>query len=422
MNALLTTDARADPGPARCGVLYSPWLLNPVILQVCVWGVVVGMYLLRLSHLLYFPTRTAWEALAAIVAPFTTAAICVGMLLSAFRRSHTSLVRSRMRQRTVQMLAVAWFLASIGEIYYSGGLPFVWLFTGGKTYADFGLPSLHGLLDSLILALALVGFSQFLATSRPRHLALPATAALWGILIVNRQILLGIALECGLLTLRWRKLRPRIILTGAVSAVAFICGFGVLGNLRSGLERFQYVSQVSSAFPAWLPSGFLWFYIYLVTPFNNFLYNTVMQAPLGDWHLRHALVTLLPSFLRNGLAAQGVVIAPPLLVNTHFNVCTGYIGVYQDLGWTGVAAFSVLLGAVCTLAWRARSQRGIIIYAVLSASLLESIFVDPFFSLPIIFQAFWVIVMVDTARDRTPARPRPRAIVLDGTPAGSLPR
>lgn len=377
-------------------------LLHPLFLFSAVWLGVILLYSLHLSKLLLYSTAAVGRAVLYIWSPF--ALIIIGYtLLSKLLTPHPNFARKlpsidlALLERQLTIAFRVWMIVSAVEIIISGGIPIVWLAQhSSKTYADFGIPSLHGLVNSLLLSISLCRFALFLLTSQRRHLRVPAFVLLWSILVITRNMLLVALIQFGILFLRLRPFRKATILKLTAGAVAFVLAFGVIGNYRSGSSDLIRVwAQPTENYPAWLPSGVLWAYIYAATPINNLVYNIDVSNPLYSALFPNTAATLFPSVLRNMIYGQQLGDAESgQLVSATFNVSTAYVGPYQDFGFAGIILFSGLTAFICQILWYRRGLKDVLAYVVLAQCLVLSLFWNQFFSLPIITQLVWLQIFL----------------------------
>jgi oligosaccharide repeat unit polymerase len=334
----------------------------------------------------------------AIWIPFAT----IVLICSFFRHILISMRPSFLKLSAINLVAferklVVWFrvwsLISLVEIAISGGIPLVWLIEGSsKTYVDFGISSVHGLVNSLLLSIGLCRFALFLLTGSRRHLFVPVFILIWSILVVTRNMLLVSLIEFGILLFRMKPVKKKTIVKLAASFVALILIFGAIGDYRSGSSDLIRVwAQPTDEYPDWLPSGVLWAYIYISTPINNLVYTSQGVQPLNSLAFPNTVVTLFPSIIRSHIYGSQLGDAESgQLVVSNFNVSTAYIGPFQDYGFWGIALFSALSAAACQFFWLRRNLRDILIYTVLMQCLVLTLFFDHFLYLPVISQIIWI--------------------------------
>jgi oligosaccharide repeat unit polymerase len=363
-----------------------------------VWLGVVFLYSLHLSKLLLYSTFATGRLVLSIWVPFAAVVLVFVPLRKLLVAEYpvVRLIEPLKPSRLDRQLTIAfrvWILITIGEIILSGGIPIVWLALGStKTYRDFGIPSLHGLVNSLLLTISLCRFALFLITSERRHLRVPIFIVFWSVLVVTRNLMLVSLIQFAVLFVRLRPIKTSTVFRLFASFVGVILLFGVVGDYRSGSsDLIRKWAQPTDSYPDWLPSGLLWGYIYTATPVNNLLYTVDVSPPLNNWLFPNTAATLFPSVLREILYGDQLAQAESgELVDSVFNVSTAYIGPYQDFGFIGIVLFSVAMAFTCLRFWHRNDPKSVLIYVVLSQCLILSLFWNQFLSLPIITQIFWL--------------------------------
>ena len=134
-------------------------LFHPLTLFLSVWSSVVLLYSLHLSYLLIFSSPLVFQVALWILLPFAAVSVacicCRALFSSSLRRKRRVITLTATELFAIDRLLWRafgfWVLTTILEIYVSGGIPIVWLLQGSsKTYFDFGIPSVHGFLNSLL--------------------------------------------------------------------------------------------------------------------------------------------------------------------------------------------------------------------------------------------------------------------------------
>jgi hypothetical protein len=369
--------------------------LHPTVVACIIWIPIPILYSLKLSYRLTHPTLNAFATSAIILVPILlTGLLFVFLTWGRPGRAiieHAEASFARIDKRLKYGFAI-WLVLSLIELAYSRGVPLLWVITGSsKTNFDYGIPSLHGLVVGLSMALAVTSLLLYLQTNRRRYLYLPAFATLSAILLVSRGTLLVLGVECAVVYLRMRRVGQKTVLRLVVTVVFSILAFGYLGDLRTGAEDFIRVAQPTESYPKWAPSGIFWTYVYLTTPLNNLMNTVDVRRPAYNILFPNTVATLLPSVLRLRLygeqGSQDAVSGE--LEATSFNASTAFVEPYQDIGWAGVIAFSALMSALCTLNWYGGGFRNILFFAFFTQTLMLSTFYDLLLSLPVLCQLFF---------------------------------
>jgi len=373
-------------------------LFHPVTLFLASWCVVVGLYSLHLSELLLFDNSRVIRVALWVVVPFVIMAWWAMAFYAVAPKKAVSSPRPFLDvavvERRLHYAFWVWVALTAFEVIISGGLPIVWLIRGSsKTYVDFGVPSIHGLLNSLLLAIGLAEIGLLAIDRKRRHLWIPVWIVVWSIIAVTRNMMIVSLLEGGIAWGVTRGIRWRTVVKTVGVVAAVICIFGFVGDFRSGAEEFRQLAQPSAEYPSWLPSGVLWIYIYLTTSIGNLVNTVTVATPLRNPLFPNTMALLFPSVIRNVLyGAEGATGAlSGELVTDAFNVSTAYVGPYQDFGLMGIVLFSVLLATTALYFWRRAGTKGALMYSVIGQCLVLSIFFNHLFYLPVISQVAWIM-------------------------------
>lgn len=401
-------------------------LAHPVIVFGAVWTTTFALYGLHLSYQLIYGAGQFLYVYCEIIGSFLAGYLYITALLFGLARGdrpasgtssfelHTLTPQAAdLVWRRTKMLLAVWALMTCVEVAVSGGLPIVWLLTGNtKTYQDFGIKSVHGFLLSMLLACAMVSFYLYLETQKKRYLNVPLLSLLWFIISITRGFFVALVLQMIFLYLCVHRLRAKQIVKLTAAIVALVILFGLVGDVRSGGDALiRAVAEPTQRFPTWLPSGFLWVYIYVATPLNN-LFNTIQMSPsVSGFSIAATTSHLFPSFIRK-VFFSATTLSNGDLVNSSLNVSTGFVSPYLDMGLIGVGLFGVIFGSFAGLFWTRRRYRYYLLgYAFLAQTLVLSIFYDFFLDLAFLFQLFWFSYLLRStgvwSTDVTPAERLP---------------
>jgi oligosaccharide repeat unit polymerase len=395
----------------------SSLIAHPISIFVGIWTFVFFLYGLRLSDQLVYDVDDFSYLYACLIGSFLVGYWYVSALVAGIARGKSSKPTSRsfqtakaithddylMWRRALNLFKV-WALLTIVEIIVSAGVPIVWLLTGSaKSYRDFGIQSLHGFLISILLACSTVSFYLFLGTKKGKYLALPLFSLSWFVVSITRGFLIGLLLQLLCLSLVMKRPTFAQVMKIIAGFVVLVIFFGVIGDLRSGGgDLIRALGQPTDRYPDWLPTGFLWAYIYLATPLNN-LFNTIRLNPSIDaYSLVGTTAQLFPTFIRTLLFSEASLTQGDL-VDANLNVSTGFLGSYVDMGLLGIALFSGLLGASACVFWTFRRDRfWLFAYSFLAQALFLSIFYNLVLDLPCLFQLFWFWYLLRPPRPPAP--------------------
>ena len=263
-----------------------------------------------------------------------------------------------------------------------------------KAPADFGVPSIHGLLMSILLSCATFSFYLFKVTRQGKYLGVPVFAALWSIVIISRDYLLGTLLQILFLQLSLIKPTKRQITLMLAGSVIVTVLFGEIGNFRSGgADLIVALGRPTDVFPRWLPASFLWAYLYLTTPLNN-LFNTIdVRGQPETISILATTAQLFPTVVRRLIFPASFLEGE--LVDSNFTVSTAFVDPFKDMGMAGIALFSAFAGAVAAVFWLRRSRPFFLLgYAFVALTLFFSVFYNHLLYLPYLVQLVWFYVLL----------------------------
>ena len=370
-------------------------IIHPIVLFLGIWTIVSFLYLLKLSSIfLYDFNEVIYIVGFGMMVPFFLTWIIYWLVQKSFSRPicHSNNMNEKYEINEIKIkirqLLYLWIFGTIVEIYVSGGLPIFWLYSGSeKNYMDFGISSIHGFLNSLISSIAISSLWLFLKAGEKKYLLLGFLAIIWAIFAVARQLIILNLIQILVLYFLIRGLSWRMMLVGFISITIAILFFGVMGDSRSGSSAIASIAYVEN-YPNWLPSGFLWVYIYMTSPLNNLLY-TVEQFPNSlNLGVANTFSSLIPTMLRTRIFPEGIDFVP--LVSEQLNMSSAYYGPFRDLGISGVMLYSFLLCLVSCFYWYKNKENSLLFYAVLAQCIVGSIFYNSLFFLPSIFQLVWI--------------------------------
>ena len=395
-------------------------LLHPSVIAILTWSTVVILYSMHLSNLLLYDRQEAIDVFLLIVSPVLLVSLTYAILRTHLPGNKDGpVVRPappiQVIRRRLALCARIWCACAIFETIVSRGVPLFWLLVGnGRANFEYGISSVHGLVNSLLLALGVGYWTLYLYTGHRRFLYFPAFAFLWAIIMVSRGTLFVLLLEYAVIFLRLRPIKVSTLIRLAVIGFVALLFFGYIGDVRSGAEDFRMLAQPTQAFPGWAPSGFLWAYIYITTPLNNLMLTMHTVAPSYNILLPATAATLFPSILRNLLygADYASKLISGALQNEALNVSTAYVGPFQDMGVYGIVGFSAIAGLLCEIFWHRSGFWNVFVLAVFTQALILSLFYNLLFSLPILGQLIWFYYFTRLSRPASRTARFPQALAL----------
>lgn len=375
--------------------------LHPFILLLLVWGGVVYFYGLHWSELQIYDIGEAYPFLFLIFGVFFYVSILFYFIeRRQYKISHNNVNIYLMPNQKLELIRnikfwfVIWLVVTFFEIIFSGGLPIIWMLLGSeKTYFDFGLPSVHGLANGLVSALSLVSFYLYMSEGDRKYLIYSMMIIVWGLVAVTRQIVIVNLLQFVIVYYMFKP--PSVVgLIKSVSIfVVFVLLFGWLGDARTGADKFVGLAMPTADYPDYLPSGILWVYMYAVTPMMNLINTINFSCGCESIYFGNTIAPLLPSVIRN-IFVNTDKIEKGDVISEAFNVSTAFVDPYTDLGYVGIFIFTFGMAFYLVNAWRRKDLKNLLIYSVLSQSLILTIFYNHFFSLPVISQILWINIFL----------------------------
>ncbi|NNA97961.1 O-antigen polymerase [Pseudomonas gessardii] len=363
-------------------------MINPVFVYIAVWGLVLFLYSLGLtSNLVDF----------SLVGVILIVLNLLSILLIFFFLGGGGKQKSRSEddwffqdtvRRFLKFVILVWMSGTFAEIIYSGGFPLYWKLIGDtRLYTEFGIPSFHGIMNAFYLQALSMACYLFLKFRRFKFLFLIVVLLFWPIFMLGRGILLGGLLQMACVLFLLTRLNAKKIFALTLGLIGVIIAFGYIGDLRQTANPFSYLvtGQTAEVFSV-LPSGFLWFYVYLTAGLSNLFHNIDSLAPAGG--LSYTFSNMLPSIVRSyfEIGARNDLF---VFVDPNLNTSTIYAGAVSDLGPVGGFFAVLIVQLVCCYAYILSLKGkpwGIFAYTVAFQILTFSIFYDMFFLLPTLFQ------------------------------------
>ena len=367
--------------PSRAGLL-----THPATYFVGAWAFCTLLLSMDVIPQLSIYTYSAFWVTAMIIAAHLSG---VGMAMLAARRSYggrTPAATIEYQFLYRKILLGLWIAVSLIEIAVSGGLPIIWVIIGnGRTYEDFGIPSVHGLMNAIYLFLTFSAFIKLLSNRNRVALFEFLLLLSWSVIVVSRALMAIAILQAAVFFLLTSRVSLKIkfgsILLGVV---AFVAAFGFLGDIRA--EEFSILASTGLSDLDPRLSGLVWAYAYLASPIANLALNvSVNTAELKVLPVTF-LLPLLPSFIQRALGYEvGFLGFSGYLAHDAFNVGTAFIQIFIDWGTLGVVLYSFILGIFGQVVWKryVRSGRADIISLFIPCIVL-TIFSNQFNQLPII--------------------------------------
>lgn len=391
---------------------YSKFLIHPLTVFVSVWLLCFLLYAMHLSDLLIVETSQVEVVVEWIILPFVITIVAVELFYLASPKLRPRFERVdvhdnlylRQVERRLDRWFWYWLVLTAIEIIFSGGIPILWLVTGSsKTYVDFGLPVIHVVAGSLLTVISLAKFGLYLLRGNWRRLFIPIFQLAWGVVVVSRGEVVTVLIQLAVLWFCLKRVTFKIISRITVISILVIFLFGYIGDSRSaGSQTFRDLARPTANYPDWLPSGVLWFYIYITSPLDNLVYTAQGTKPSYSILFPKTTYFLFPTVIRNAIYGKDPSIEQEGdLVESSLNVSSAYIGPFVDYGYTGIGCFSVLMGLVTGYLWKKRrTLRDDLMYCIFAQCLALSIFWNYLLYFPFLVQIFWIYLLFSQRRFR----------------------
>lgn len=281
-------------------------------------------------------------------------------------------------------MLIFYFLIQVFQIVYFKGFPLYWLWVKDvRTYFDFGIKSLNGLLSAIFLLSATGFYLIYLNRPSKRRLLILFCLFLTPILLVSRQLLISLALQIACCTIIYS---PKSIKKIVKCAIALAAIFIVVGNYRTGMDQLVSILKPKDFVPPFL-YPFLWIYAYVMTPFNNINANIDHLDSLGVPY--YEMSSLVPSIFRSQISFSDIQ-TNFSLVHENMTVSTFYFEPLLDFGAAYAFVFMIFFQLLFLLSYRralkSKSMVHVIEYSIFYMISMLSIFSNLLLYLPVISQ------------------------------------
>lgn len=284
----------------------------------------------------------------------------------------------------INFLFKVWISISFIEIILFGGLPILNVFTGGtKTYADFGLPTLHGFANFIWWILVLNSIANFLKSKQYNKRDL--ITFIWPFLVLSRGLVIILILQFfSSYVFNLKNIKIKYVLYWVIIITSLYFTFGYLGDLRS--SDFSLVDKYSGVNSS---STFLWFYVYVTSPYVNLL-NTINNIIPTYSFLPYATIsgfvpTIFKSFLGFETGFDAYIGEP---IAAFLNAGTAFRSPYLDYGIIGIIFQSVFFGIMSAIIKNYNVKSKIVLpyyNGILALNIFNNNLFNPVFFLLLIF-------------------------------------
>ncbi len=363
---------------------------NPITFFIATWLLVLFLYFLHCSEILTVLKDKTVIYVGLSCCALTLSYLFVMILMPRFSGNSKYFV-SLSLHNSLKIIFWIWCSLTIVEIVYFKSLPILALIgIGSGNYTEWGIPSLHGLLNAMIITLSNYYFYLYLQKKEKKYLWIFILCLCWPILLVTRQVFMSMSVQAALVYIIINKFKTSTVLKICVAAFIIIFLFGLVGDFRTGSkDSFINLAQPSSSYPSFLPSGFLWVYIYVTSPLSNVNFNIGIY-PSFTFNPMYLVASFVPSFIRDKLIS-GTGQFNFRLVNEYLNVSSMFPNFLSAFGYFGSIISYFFLGLLFTFVYiktklRRVNIKWVFILAIILHNIMFSVFVDFFSSLVFLFQ------------------------------------
>lgn len=366
-------------------------IFTPVFIYNLIWLITLGLYQLKLSYLQSDLNDDTIKVFFIAVMAYNIASI----VFSIFKFKKKKPVEKDSSDKKITIARTIVIIVFIIETIYSGGIPLLWRLLGdSRTYFDYGIPSLHGAFNGLIICL---GAYSIYKKRKDSFLYIGI-----GILTLSRQVIISMFIEAivcmgiGSTKKLKKETRRKIIKYGIIILLLFT----VLGNFRSGNDAMNNVFKPKKEYEN-ISTTSKWVYSYLTFSISNF--NKLTTITPGNINKGASMMyEIVPTVL---LKKANIVVEyqPYYLVSPNYNVSTYLPSIYLDFGINGVAYFSIFiafLGSILYTRFSANKNiRNKMLYSVFVHNILLMFFNNMFLYLPVIVQFIYIPIIFKNTED-----------------------
>lgn len=369
-------------------------LTNPVFLFNTVWLVCFGLYSLQLSR--FYQANISSRAFLTFELYFIgfNSAFYIGLYTRHLRIINAlKLIKRPTKYEYIKALFYIWSFLTFLEVLYCKGFPLLWKILGRSgSYATFGIPSVHGFINSLSWFIISISYIYYLDSKDDRVIRFIIATNIIYVLLLARQSMITEVIQLTTIFILKRKVKIKRI-ASIVIVTIFI--FGLVGNVRTDPRHVLATSGLSNNAVPNILMGFIWVYLYMMTPVANMISfidkNTVFM------HGKAMFSAILPTAISNAL---GLTTKEDFfyLISQTYNVSSSLLTPFKDFGIIGTTLFAIFIGNLGAKYWRDitfenYSDRSVCNYSIYAGITALTFFANMLFSLPIIIQFFYVNIL-----------------------------
>jgi oligosaccharide repeat unit polymerase len=288
--------------------------------------------------------------------------------------------------RKVRQILNVWIAITVFELLCFGNLPLLSFVGIGKyvAYTDYGFSGLHGLANAIQLTLCLYYFDRYLISNERKYLLAIALLLCFSIALVSRAMFIMQIAQMLFLYLYQCKVNLKRIFYLQVAFILIVFIVDILGTAKTeGGYDISGLAQMNERYPSWLPDGFIWIYLYVVTPLNN-VGNSLAYLTPTYWPQAN-MIDLLPNVLKNAIGFDSSSFV--VLVDENLNVSSYLESFLSDFGvFTFFVLFIIFFFFAINWIRSGNDRKRQLINSVFCSIALLSFFVNTFAMLILFFQ------------------------------------
>lgn len=378
-------------------------LVSPFFAFCFIWLSVLFLYSLSLSELLIFPFSEMLMTVFIIIAPFILGYWLFWVFYKIAPKKKIFLVVkypdfnsfARVNLKKTRLLNYFFCICILLEIAMAGYIPLISMAMGKSvSQFSFGIPSVHGFVLAFGCLLVASNYYDYICFKDKKSLGFVFLIILVFILLVTRKMIIISFIQIGIIYLLTKKIKPKVLVIVLLSVLFVFVLFGYIGDIRTGRELFMQLSRPNFSYPEWLPSGFMWAYIYIVTPIVN-LTNAIHLGQVDSNF--NFLCSLLPKVARGALeclVTDEDAFSRSFQISGAFNVGSGYIEIFLSQGILGMVVFSFIHGLISSSVYSRLSQNksNVLLFSVVCQINLLLIFGNGYLNLNVLAQIPMILI------------------------------
>jgi oligosaccharide repeat unit polymerase len=283
-----------------------------------------------------------------------------------------------------------WFFISIWAFFYfitiiySKGLPLIWILLGdSKTYVDFGVPSLTGLLNMIRAFLSVLALIIWRDSREKKYLFFLIFFLISAFLFeANRGGGLVLLLHPVGYYLFSHRIRLRDSIKIILSTFVLILFLGLMEQFRYSnndqyniSDKFDKLELMETKPKLWqiysLPAV-----LYLTTPVQN-LNNTIINLPQHNYLPYHTITPLLPTIIRDKIFIAEEKDYGELLSEV-YNTTGYYTPIIRDFGYFGAFLVAILIQIIISYIHIKARASGQYFFKLLYPPMFMCVILSPF--------------------------------------------